>query len=137
MTRQILSKSRTRPDQEDNWNRRMDMPEILSQRFLISKELRLTPAEARVYELLIRGLQNKHIAHKLGISQSMVKTHVTSILRKTGATNRTEAVIVFMQHLIGCNLTDVLTDACREPRKRETDSLKEYDEPRKLDSQSS
>lgn len=59
----------------------------------VSEDLQLTPKQMRVYELLLFGLQNKHIAERMNISESMVKTHVTSILRKTETSNRTEAVI--------------------------------------------
>ncbi|HEX4767595.1 MAG TPA: LuxR C-terminal-related transcriptional regulator [Lichenihabitans sp.] len=49
----------------------------------------LTGRELEVLHRLERGLQNKIIAYELGISQSTVKVHVRSIMRKT-ATNRTQ-----------------------------------------------
>jgi DNA-binding NarL/FixJ family response regulator len=52
----------------------------------------LTPRERAVLEQLARGLGNKQIAAALRISERTVKFHVSSILTKLGATNRTEAV---------------------------------------------
>ena len=52
----------------------------------------LTPRELEVLERLAQGLQNKEIANALVISERTVKFHVSSIMGKLGASNRTEAV---------------------------------------------
>lgn len=54
----------------------------------------LTPRETEVLRLLARGLANKEIAATLGIRERTVKFHVSAILAKLGAGNRTEAVAV-------------------------------------------
>ncbi|HID52832.1 MAG TPA: response regulator transcription factor [Anaerolineae bacterium] len=58
----------------------------------------LTPRELEVLQELARGLQNKEIAAKLVISERTVKFHVSAILAKLDAGNRTEAVAVAAQH---------------------------------------
>lgn len=50
---------------------------------------RLTPREREVRRLVEQGLQDKQIARELSISIKTVEKHVGSILRKTGAANRT------------------------------------------------
>ena len=52
----------------------------------------LTEREQEVLALLAQGLQNKEIAGLLVISERTVKFHVSAILSKLGAGNRTEAV---------------------------------------------
>ena len=57
----------------------------------------LTPRELEVLRLMARGLQNKEIANELVISERTVKFHVSSILQKLDAGNRTEAVTIAIQ----------------------------------------
>jgi DNA-binding NarL/FixJ family response regulator len=51
----------------------------------------LTARQVHVMELLQLGKANKIIAFDLGMSESTVKVHVRNIMRKMGATNRTQA----------------------------------------------
>jgi len=50
-----------------------------------------------VLKLMAQGLQNKEIGAALVISERTVKFHVSSILSKLGAGNRTEAVAIAAQ----------------------------------------
>ena len=52
----------------------------------------LTERELQVLQLVAEGLPNKSIAATLAISEHTVKFHVNSILSKTGAQSRTQAV---------------------------------------------
>lgn len=57
----------------------------------------LSERELEVLELMARGCDNGEIAHKLWISESTVKTHVTHILRKLGQSDRTRAVLTALR----------------------------------------
>ena len=52
----------------------------------------LSDRELEVLNLVAEGLSNKLIAQGLGISEHTVKTHLTAIFEKLGASTRTEAV---------------------------------------------
>lgn len=58
----------------------------------------LTERELEVLNLLAQGMPNKEIAAHLVISERTAKFHVSSIMGKLGATNRTEAVSLAAQH---------------------------------------
>ena len=53
---------------------------------------RLTRREQTILELLGDGKRNKEISGELAISERTVKFHVSGLLAKLGATNRTHAV---------------------------------------------
>jgi DNA-binding NarL/FixJ family response regulator len=57
----------------------------------------LTSREHDVLRLLAQGRQNKEIAAELFITERTVKFHITSILAKLDASNRTEAVTIALQ----------------------------------------
>ncbi len=53
----------------------------------------LSDRELEVLTCVVKGMSNKEIASSLGISHQTVKNHVTSILRKFGVEDRTQAVV--------------------------------------------
>ncbi len=57
----------------------------------------LTEREMEVLNLLAKGYTNREIAEQLVITERTVKFHVSSILRKLDAGNRTEAVSIAAQ----------------------------------------
>jgi len=71
------------------------MPHGIRRRFDDAKMWRqLTPKEMGVLTYLAKGLSNKEIADQTGTKESTIKTHVTAILSKLGASDRTEAVVL-------------------------------------------
>jgi DNA-binding NarL/FixJ family response regulator len=52
----------------------------------------LSDREIEVLRLMAKGVSNSNIAEQLSITQSTVKTHITSIFQKLNVTTRTEAV---------------------------------------------
>lgn len=55
---------------------------------------RLTPREMEVLLLMAEGLENPAIAAELGIRHQTARVHVSNILDKLGAANRTQAVTI-------------------------------------------
>lgn len=57
-----------------------------------SSEKVLTPRQMDVLKCLEKGLSNKQIAYKLGLSEGTVKIHITLLMRALDVTNRLAAV---------------------------------------------
>lgn len=64
------------------------------ERAIAARVRELTPQQFRVLQMLGDGLLNKQIAYELGVSEATIKAHMTAILRKLGANNRTQAVLI-------------------------------------------
>ena len=61
----------------------------------------LTERQQYIVSYIARGLTNNDIAEALGISPTVVREHITTILTKIGAANRAEAVaIALRKHLL-------------------------------------
>ncbi|MBJ7610008.1 MAG: response regulator transcription factor [Candidatus Dormibacteraeota bacterium] len=58
----------------------------------------LTGRELDVLRLVGRGLANKQVAWRLGISEKTVKAHMTSIFHRLGVADRTQAALWAQRH---------------------------------------
>ena len=73
-----------------DYSRQLIEPQICMERI---RTHHLSDREAQVLRCLVNGDSNKLIARKLDITESTVKVHLKSILKKTEAGNRTQAAI--------------------------------------------
>ncbi len=64
------------------------------ERAIAARVRELTPQQFRVLQMLGTGMLNKQIGYQLGVSEATVKAHMSAILRKLGANNRTQAVLM-------------------------------------------
>ena len=67
---------------------------------------RLSGRESKILSYLVDGAPNKVIANHLNITESTVKVHLKSILRKINVSNRTQAAIWALKH--GLEPTDAM-----------------------------
>jgi DNA-binding NarL/FixJ family response regulator len=58
----------------------------------------LSPREMEILQFVTRGLSNKEIASRLGISHQTVKNHMTAILHKLDVEDRTQAAVYALRH---------------------------------------
>ena len=87
--RQVLDGERWAPDAA------LDAAPIADEERAIAARVReLTPQQFRVLQMLGAGLLNKQIGYELGVSEATIKAHMSAILRKLGATNRTQAILL-------------------------------------------
>lgn len=68
-------------------------PSASEQSALDPRVTKLSPRETVILQSLMGGDANKVIARRLEITESTIKVHVKSILRKIGAANRTQAAM--------------------------------------------
>lgn len=71
--------------------------EVASQLAEHSGDDALSPREVEVLELIAMGNANKQVADKLSIADETVKGHVSRILSKLGANDRTHAVMLALK----------------------------------------
>jgi DNA-binding NarL/FixJ family response regulator len=64
------------------------------ERAIAARVREVTPQQLRVLQMLSTGLLNKQIAYALNVSEATIKAHMTAVLRKLGANNRTQAVLL-------------------------------------------
>jgi DNA-binding NarL/FixJ family response regulator len=72
-------------------------PEVATELASHTGEDELTAREIDVLQLIAAGNANKQIAAQLSIAEETVKTHVTNILSKLGAHDRTHAVTIALK----------------------------------------
>ena len=53
----------------------------------------LSPRELQILELIVKGLSNRQIAERLGITEGTVKWHVNGILGRMNVSDRTQAAV--------------------------------------------
>jgi DNA-binding CsgD family transcriptional regulator len=53
----------------------------------------LSAREKGILELIAAGLDNRHIARKLALSEKTVRNHITSVFAKLGTSNRAQAIV--------------------------------------------
>jgi DNA-binding NarL/FixJ family response regulator len=63
-------------------------------------DVRLTKRESDVLSLLVKGHTNKEMADVMFISEKTVKNHLTSIFRKLGVKDRTQAAVYALKNNI-------------------------------------
>lgn len=59
--------------------------------------IELTPRESEVLTCITQGRSNREIADELGIAEKTVRIHVSAVLEKMGARDRTQATIYALQ----------------------------------------
>ena len=79
----------------------MQMKPMLARQPVTARQVReatasLTERENSVLSLITQGCSNKVIARELRISDSTVRVHVRSVLKKLGVQNRTQAALVVL-----------------------------------------
>jgi D-alanyl-D-alanine carboxypeptidase/D-alanyl-D-alanine-endopeptidase (penicillin-binding protein 4) len=66
---------------------------------ILSRQARyeLTPRQREVLGLIVEGMDNREIAERLGISERTARAHVSAVLERLGASNRTQAAVAALQ----------------------------------------
>jgi DNA-binding CsgD family transcriptional regulator len=77
----------------------------------------LTSRELEVLALVAAGETTPAICERLGVVENTVKSHLTSIYKKTGSANRVQAVRHYLDHYAGASSGTLPAPATGEPMK--------------------
>ena len=69
----------------------------------VKRKFGLSDRQEMVIQHLIEGLTNKEIANRLGIAEQTVKEHMKGIMKKTGTTTRTGALMQLFERSRGAS----------------------------------
>jgi len=72
--------------------RRCIPPAVAAQVAERLRKAELSPREVEVLKLIANGLSNKEVASQLGVTEATAKKHMTGVLAKLGARDRTHAL---------------------------------------------
>lgn len=81
-------------------------------RWLAALEFNLTDRQIEIVRLVATGMQYKHVAIQLGISERTVRTHMDEIYKRTGLSNNT--MLVAWAWLMGLVSEDDIVAAWRD-----------------------
>lgn len=56
------------------------------------QDIKLTNKESEILSIMAQGFTNKELASAFSVSVKTIEFHISSIIKKLGATNRTEAI---------------------------------------------
>jgi DNA-binding CsgD family transcriptional regulator len=108
------------PSGSDRAKRPSPLLSVLTVRPVITRRLEaLSRRELQVLEMIATGAKNAQIADRFVISQNTVKSHVSRILQKLPATNRTEAAFRYIE-LYGAPSPSAAVDDPVQPTDRIT-----------------
>ena len=63
--------------------------------YILENKFAFSPAEDRVFALVVDGFTNRKIAEDLMVTEKTVKFHLSSIFKKTGVKNRAEMIVLY------------------------------------------
>jgi len=72
--------------------------DIASKRNDMNNDTPLTPHEIKILRYIAEGNSNKLIAYALGIGEQTVKNHISKIMLKLKANDRTHAVVLAIRY---------------------------------------
>lgn len=74
------------------------IPNPISKKYIAHSERpQLSERERQVLELLATGKNNKAIGEALGITEHTIRFHITNLITKLGASDRTDALVIAMR----------------------------------------
>jgi len=77
---------------------RLVTPNVAASISTISVPYTISARQAEILALVADGMQNKQIAHCLGISEATVKAHISKTIQISGCRNRVSLALLWLRH---------------------------------------
>jgi serine-type D-Ala-D-Ala carboxypeptidase/endopeptidase (penicillin-binding protein 4) len=110
--RELLAKNATLAELMVSIWRALEKPRDEPGMLLPEARFELTPRQREVLGLIVEGLDNREIAARLGITERTARAHVSAVLERLGAANRTQAAVTAVQKGIVAMLLVIVAVAC-------------------------
>ena len=82
------------------WGSLHSFEKSLLEKLLLARRVLLTPREKQLVSSICQGLRNKELAYTMGITEGIVKVHLSRLFKKLGVNDRFELALYALKNFV-------------------------------------